>query len=52
MLAAQNAADIDLLHEVLDTPDFVVVDRSGARHSWEEVRARAGSEALFGRGMH
>ena len=40
-LAARSAAEIDMFHVVLDTPDFVVIDTKGARHPWEEMRARA-----------
>jgi hypothetical protein len=40
VIAARTVGDIDLLHAVMDTPDFVFIDRNGERYTWERVRER------------
>jgi hypothetical protein len=38
-LHSRTDKDIDLLHEVFYTPDWVFVDGEGHRHPWNELRA-------------
>jgi len=40
-LQFQSARDVDPIHEVLYTSDWVFVDASGQRHAWPEVREEA-----------
>jgi len=40
MLQNMNETDIDQMHDVLFTADWVFVDASGHQHPWSEMRAR------------
>ena len=40
-LSAHGAADLDTLHSVLYSPDWVFVDAGGHRHTWDDMRAQA-----------
>ena len=45
-LQFMSAADIDDLHAVLTTPDWVFVDETGRKHDWSQMRENA-IHALF-----
>jgi hypothetical protein len=39
-LAFETPADVDMLHDVLYSPDWVLIDQSGQRQTWTQVRER------------